>query len=1227
VAAALALIAGAGWLREADLPYVAASTSATVLACVLAARARGRGARTARVTSLLLLVFCAVAGIGQARLRQIEVAWPRVALELANDSRGTMHDALDERASALRTAAAAAMGAPADPEGAFAWLDRIRRDKLGGPGETGLVLFRQGHPAAWAGTLRIAPVDDLSPFVVGRSPFYVTLQATVADSSGDRAVAVALLHAEPPADRISAPLDEVVAGRTGVSGFTLGDPATSVHRDRGRGGGAVGDIVAPLGRPLLVVEPHQPRRDELEPRTAARWRNRGAVIFALALAAFVVAAWSPGSSLGLRLAALAVPVAAVAIVPLNAFSNVSPVFDPTYFYSRVGGPFTSTVSALGVTSALAVLGALAAARAHLRIRPRALALVFALGACGAGPYMLQGLAEGITPPSSGIPVELWVVWQLTIALAGLAVLIVAGIAAESALGQRRGVPVGWAVAIVLGATLLGPMLWKPDVGWPTWYSPVCAVAAAATIFVREARWRVLLTSLTAGLAAAVLIWATSAQKRVGLATRDVAGLREPDRSAEVALERFGLDLEAAPTPRTRGALLTVYARSLLAAEGYPVALATWWPDSAGQLDIGATLMLDRFEIPEAAVVRAALAAYEADSVVLDSARGMPGEQLVLAVPNGAGGVTTVVVAAQTRLIGPEPYAPLFGIPADTPSVPAYTLSLIGLPASTAPSDVESGWSRQGNALHADWVVAGATGPERAHVEIDLRSLDTLAERGTLLLLLDLVMVGVLWTVAAIARGGFWRWARGRARVWANSYRAQLTVVLFAFFLAPAMLFAVWSYNRLASDDAQSRALLVWEALRTVATSGEIDQLPLAGEQFDTPIFLYRGGELDATSDTLLAQLAPLGHYLPPDVHLGLGLAAEVTARRVQALGGTRALLGYRAATDANGAHVVMAAPARANDVELDRRRSDLSLLLLFASAIGAVAALWLSGLAARQLARPIDALRRAALAAAAGEREPDLGREPPAEFSPVYSAFRRMAADFGASQRVLAWGEMARQVAHEIKNPLTPIRLGMQHLLRARSDARPDFDRILQQNATRILAEIDRLDQIARAFSRYGSAPEERAPAEPTDIGAVVRDVVELERMGVDGVVWSLAIEGGIVARARAEELREVLLNVLENSRLARARRVDVRAVREPGRVVVTVQDDGDGIPKDVMPRIFEPRFSTRTSGSGLGLAISRRLVDGWGGSIGVASERGRGTTVTIALIAVRSASDGEMLE
>jgi nitrogen fixation/metabolism regulation signal transduction histidine kinase len=229
------------------------------------------------------------------------------------------------------------------------------------------------------------------------------------------------------------------------------------------------------------------------------------------------------------------------------------------------------------------------------------------------------------------------------------------------------------------------------------------------------------------------------------------------------------------------------------------------------------------------------------------------------------------------------------------------------------------------------------------------------------------------------------------------------------------------------------------------------------------------------------------------------------------------------------------------------------------------------------------------------------------------------------AQRVLAWGEMARQVAHEIKNPLTPIRLGVQHLRRARADHRVDFDRVLEQNVNRILAEIDRLDEIARAFSRYGSAPNERPRAVATDVAAVVRDVVGLESMG-DGTEaqetlrWRIdGADAPVHALASGDELREVLLNVFENARLAGAREVAVSiqsdgAGEDEHRVAIVVRDDGHGIPTEVLPRIFEPHFSTRTSGSGLGLAISRQIIDAWGGAISVASDVGKGTTVRIAL-------------
>jgi nitrogen fixation/metabolism regulation signal transduction histidine kinase len=228
--------------------------------------------------------------------------------------------------------------------------------------------------------------------------------------------------------------------------------------------------------------------------------------------------------------------------------------------------------------------------------------------------------------------------------------------------------------------------------------------------------------------------------------------------------------------------------------------------------------------------------------------------------------------------------------------------------------------------------------------------------------------------------------------------------------------------------------------------------------------------------------------------------------------------------------------------------------------------------------------------------------------------------ELARAQRVLAWGEMARQVAHEIKNPLTPIRLGVQHLRRARADSRVDFDRVLEHNVNQILTEIDRLDEIARAFSRYGAAPNERALAAPVDIARVVREVVSLERMGQEQhLEWrEVGVDAPVYALARVDELKEVLLNVLENARHADSKTVTV-SVGLDGRngdaapASITVADDGHGIPPDVLSRVFEPHFSTRTSGSGLGLAISRQLVEGWGGTIDIESS-GRGTVVVIAL-------------
>jgi signal transduction histidine kinase len=202
-------------------------------------------------------------------------------------------------------------------------------------------------------------------------------------------------------------------------------------------------------------------------------------------------------------------------------------------------------------------------------------------------------------------------------------------------------------------------------------------------------------------------------------------------------------------------------------------------------------------------------------------------------------------------------------------------------------------------------------------------------------------------------------------------------------------------------------------------------------------------------------------------------------------------------------------------------------------------------------------------------------------------------------------------VAHEIKNPLTPLRLGIQHLERAYKDRRDDYGETLRRTARQILAEIERLDSIARAFARFGAPPAEAGPLARENLAEAARETAQLYALGAGAGVQ---VEGpaSVYARVRRDEFKEVLVNLVENARTAGASMVRIVVQSADGGARVEVRDDGKGILPQDLPKIFEPQFSTTTSGAGLGLAICKRLVESWGGVIQVTSEVGQGTTVTI---------------
>ncbi len=222
------------------------------------------------------------------------------------------------------------------------------------------------------------------------------------------------------------------------------------------------------------------------------------------------------------------------------------------------------------------------------------------------------------------------------------------------------------------------------------------------------------------------------------------------------------------------------------------------------------------------------------------------------------------------------------------------------------------------------------------------------------------------------------------------------------------------------------------------------------------------------------------------------------------------------------------------------------------------------------------------------------------------------------AERVLAWGEMARQVAHEVKNPLTPIKLSIQHVRRAWDDQHPQFQDILIRNADAMLSEIERLAGIATSFSRFGAPGGSATPLAPVSVEDVISEVMALYGGSAGKVRFEQDVEPGLpLVVSRSAELKEVLVNLLENARVSGGDRTVVSIVArrtDSDTVAVTVVDNGAGIPQDVVPRIFEPQFSTRSTGTGLGLAIVQRLVRSWGGSVDVESTVGEGTSVSVSM-------------
>ncbi|MEO0477883.1 MAG: HAMP domain-containing sensor histidine kinase [Planctomycetota bacterium] len=326
----------------------------------------------------------------------------------------------------------------------------------------------------------------------------------------------------------------------------------------------------------------------------------------------------------------------------------------------------------------------------------------------------------------------------------------------------------------------------------------------------------------------------------------------------------------------------------------------------------------------------------------------------------------------------------------------------------------------------------------------------------------------------------------------------------------------------------------------------------------------------------------------------------------------------------------------ATDRELFSITYEFGERLLLVTALTVAALVLAAFFVSRATLRPVRDLVQATEALADGDLRTRVRVRGRDELSDLAESFNSMArqleetqSELRKAERNAAWAEMARQVAHEIKNPLTPMRMGAQLLERARARGDSRVTELADRMARTVLEQTEQLARIAEDFRHFAGRPRrDLQPTRPSELLNAVRIDYSSAVDGESGAVVSIQeaehAEREPLVHVDSTELRRVFLNLVENARQAAGDtgRVDVGFEIHRDRVEFLVRDDGPGIPEDVLPQLFEPYFTTRSSGTGLGLAICRRVIEAHGGAIRVSSSQKGCTEFRFSLPVLASDSE-----
>ena len=404
-----------------------------------------------------------------------------------------------------------------------------------------------------------------------------------------------------------------------------------------------------------------------------------------------------------------------------------------------------------------------------------------------------------------------------------------------------------------------------------------------------------------------------------------------------------------------------------------------------------------------------------------------------------------------------------------------------------------------------------------------------------------------------------------------------------------------------------------------------------GNTFFTDITVYAtDGRLLASSRPQMFTSGLLGPRMDPTAYARIAIEGKSAFVHEENVGKAAYRTAYVPLLDRTGtvlAHIAL--PRFADQVQQEEERSELLVavvnLFVLLFALSVLLAVFISN----WTTRPLDLLKRS-LAGVALQRANEpiryRGKDEVGELVAVYNRkvdeLRESAEKLAQSERESAWKEMARQVAHEIKNPLTPMKLGIQHFQRSWDPQAADAKEKLDRFSASMVEQIDALSRVAGDFSRF--AQMSAAHETVLDLNEVARSSVAL-LAGEPNADIVLQASAPLMVRADREHLLRVFNNLLKNALQAipadHRGRIEVVLRQEKELAVVEVRDNGTGIPEEVQGHIFEPSFTTKSSGMGLGLAMVKRMVEQAHGSVRFETRVGEGTTFIVSLPLYRELS------